>query len=298
VRISKKLTLLPLVVVLGATGCSTTSPTTEAATAPGTTVNVKVNDKAAGLVPDSIKAKGTLVFAMDASYAPFEFFATDNTTITGFDADFSDAVAAAMGLKSQKVNTNFAAILPGLQAGKYDIGNSNFTITPEREQTVDFVPFMKSGSGIGVKKGNPENLSMDYASLCGHRVAAQTGTVQALTDLPELTAECVGAGKPAINVQLFATQNDANLALSSGRVDALMADSVGVAYQGDQSEGAFELVLGPLYKPSKLGIALPKGSPLLPAVTEAVDGLIKDGTYAVIAKEWKLPVETLMTPGA
>ncbi|MCZ9882259.1 ABC transporter substrate-binding protein [Arthrobacter sp. B2a2-09] len=297
-RTPKPLALLPILLMLGVTGCSSPVSTAGAAQTPASTPAVKVNEKAAALVPAAVKSKGTLVFAMDASYAPFEFFDTDNTTITGFDANFSDAVAAAMGLKSQKVNTNFAAILPGLQAGKYDIGNSNFTITPEREKTVDFVPFMKSGSGLGVKKGNPENLSMDFASLCGHHVAAQTGTVQALTDLPELTAKCASAGKPAIDVQLFATQNDANLALSSGRVDALMADSVGVAYQGEQSNGAFELVSGPLYKPSKLGIALPKGSPLIPALTEAVNGLIKDGTYAAIAKTWKLPVETLMTPGS
>ena len=43
--------------------------------------------KAASLVPAAVKAKGTLVAASDASYAPFEYFAPDNTTVVGFAVD-------------------------------------------------------------------------------------------------------------------------------------------------------------------------------------------------------------------
>lgn len=74
---------------------------------------------------------------MDASYAPFEYFDKDNTTIIGFDADLSKALAAKMGLTAVDVNAGFDTILAGLSSGKHDLGMSAFSVTPERAQTVD-----------------------------------------------------------------------------------------------------------------------------------------------------------------
>ena len=65
------------------------------------------NPAVAKLVPAAIKSKGTLTVAADASYAPDEYFAPDGHTVIGMDADLSKALAAAMGLKANVVNSTF-----------------------------------------------------------------------------------------------------------------------------------------------------------------------------------------------
>jgi len=65
----------------------------------------------AALVPASIRAKGSVSSAMDATYPPDELVAANGTTIVGMDADFSAALGAVMGVKWVDVNVTFDAII-------------------------------------------------------------------------------------------------------------------------------------------------------------------------------------------
>src|SRR5206468_4933279 len=101
-------------------------------------INVPVDKSIAAQVPSSVKSGGTLTVAADATYAPDEFIASDGHTVIGMDADMAKALGQAMGLTPQVKNATFDSIIPGLAANKYDLGMSSFTITKEREKTVDF----------------------------------------------------------------------------------------------------------------------------------------------------------------
>ena len=262
-------------------------------------VAVNIDDAAAKLVPADVASKGTISVAMDASYPPFQMFADDNKTIIGFDAEFASAVGERLGLKVQLVNAGFDSILPGLAAGRYDLAESSFSVTPERQKTVDFVDYLQGGAGIAVTPGNPKKLSMDPMVLCGHKIAAQKGTTQAIEQLPNIVKMCTDAGKPAVQPELFPSQNDAILALNSGRVDGMMADSTAVSYQGALSGGKFELAPGDIYEARPTGIALPKGSALKAAVSAAVKSLYDDGTVKKLTAKWDIPDSNLSnTPGA
>ncbi|WP_137122514.1 ABC transporter substrate-binding protein [Segeticoccus rhizosphaerae] len=254
--------------------------------------NTKVG-KAAKLVPASVKAKGKLTVAMDASYAPFEYFDKDNKTIIGFDADLSKALAGKMGLTAVDVNAGFDTILAGLTSGKHDLGMSAFSVTPERAKTVDFVVYLTGGTGIAVPKGNPKNLTMDPKQLCGLRIAGQKGSIQGIDYLPEFSKACVTAGNKPITIRLFPSQNEANLALSSGRVDAVMADSISMAYQSKLSGGRFELAPGEDYEPTKTGVALKNGSNLVPAISAAMHEVVADGTMKKLMNKWGMPDQSL-----
>ncbi len=83
----------------------------------------------AALVPASIKKKGFVSAAMDASYPPDEFVAANGTTIIGMDADFNAALGAVMGIKWKGVNATFGHDHRRLRRGKFDVGNSSFTVT-------------------------------------------------------------------------------------------------------------------------------------------------------------------------
>ena len=274
---------------------ATVAPTAQTAAAPTT---VHAATAATALVPDDLKGK-QLHFATDASYPPFEMFDSDNTTIIGFDADVMSEIAGRLGVTFVPVNTGFDGILTGLAAGRYDAAISSFSITEERKKAVDFVTYMQGGAGIAVPTGNPNHFAMDWSTLCGHAIAAQKGTTQAIEQLPALSKQCTDAGKPAIDISLFPSQNDTILAMSSGRVEAMMSDSAAIGYQAKLSNGKFELAPGPVYSARPTGIAMPKGSPLQPAISEAVKEIYADGTIKTLAAKWAVPDTNLTdTPGA
>jgi polar amino acid transport system substrate-binding protein len=292
--------LAALVLAAGLSSCgSSTADSAGSDLRPKETVAVSASEDVAKLVPAAFQAKGTITVAMDASYPPFQFFADDNKTVIGFDADFAKAVAERMGLKAKVVNIGFDTILTGIQGGRYDMAESSFSVTPERAKIVDFVEYLQGGAGIAVKPGNPQDLSMDPAVLCGHRIAAQKGTTQAIEQLPALAKKCEDSGAGELKVVLFPSQNDAVLALTSGRVDGMMADSTAVSYQAKLAKGKFELAPGDIYEARPTGIALPKGSPLEKAVAAAVKSLYADGTFEKLAAKWSIPESNYSAhPGA
>ncbi|MDQ0092726.1 ABC transporter substrate-binding protein [Paeniglutamicibacter psychrophenolicus] len=289
-----------ILLALAATGCTTVSEagTTQGTDAPaaGSGTALAVNEEARALLPAEIRDKGVLTIASDPTYPPFEFYDTDNKTIIGWDADMGDAIGAVLGLKVEHVPATFDTILPGLASGKYDMGMSTFTVTDERRKVVDFVPYLQGGTGLAVAPGNPEALTVEATSLCGKAIAAQKGSIQSLDILPAFSKECTEAGKSAIDMQFFPTQNDANLALTSGRVAGVMADSVSLAYQGTLADGKFELAEGPDYEPELTATALGKKSGLLPAVQAATVAVLESPTYGEINTKWELPASTEITP--
>jgi polar amino acid transport system substrate-binding protein len=268
----------------GTTATSATTGTTGGSTSGGGTT-AGANAAVAKLVPASIKSKGTITVAADASYAPDEFFASDGKTVIGMDADLSHALAKVMGLKANVVNQTFASIIPGLAAGKYDMGASSFTDTKAREKTVTFVDYFTAGMSFFTKASGGTSVT-GLSDLCGKSVAVEQGTTE-LTAAQAQSKKCTAAGKKAVSVSAFTDQSGANLALSSGRVQLGFADSPVAAYAVKKSNGQFKLV-GPTFASAPYGLALPKGSKLVPAVEAALKVLMKDGTYTTILKKWGL----------
>jgi polar amino acid transport system substrate-binding protein len=232
-----------------------------------------VDKAAAALVPANIKAKGTLIVAADASYAPNEFIGSDGHTVVGMDPDLANALFPLLGLKVKIVNATFGTIIAGMLGGKYDIGMSSFTDTKAREKQVNFVDYFEAGTS--------------FASICGLTVSVETGTTERTDALGQAT-KCTKAGKKPDTVLSFNTQTEANLALHSGRAQISMADSPVAGYQVAQSHGAFKLV-GQSYGVSPYGIAVPKADGTLDkAILVALKQLVANGQYAAIMKKWGL----------
>jgi polar amino acid transport system substrate-binding protein len=270
-------------------GGQTVTPT-QSTTA--STAATGVNAAAAKLVPAAVASKGTLIVAADATYAPNEFIASDGKTIIGMDADLAKAIGAALGLKIQLTNETFDGIIPGIQSGKYDVGMSSFTDTKAREKAVDFVDYFKAGTSFYENAtGGPPVTGL--SSLCGLKVSVEKGTTEE-TDATAQSKKCTTAGKPAVTVDTYNDQNEANLAISSGHDQVGMADSPVAAYQVKQSNGQFTLV-GKSYGVAPYGIALPKGNGMAPAVLAAVQGLIDNGTYGQIMKKWGVQAGAIKT---
>jgi polar amino acid transport system substrate-binding protein len=291
--------LLAAAVIVGCGSSKSSSSTTSASAASSSNTSstsataAGADPKVAALVPASIKSKGTLTVAADASYAPDEFFAPDGHTVIGMDPDLTKALAAKMGLKTKVENAVFETIIPGLASGKYDIGASSFTDTKEREKTVDFVTYANVGESFFTKASGGTDIS-SIADICGKTVAVEKGTTEQ-DDATKQGAKCKSAGKPGVTVLTFQDQNGANLALQSGRAQLVFADTPPADYAVKKSNGQFKLV-GSEYAAAPYGLAMAKNNGLTKPVLAALKVLMKNGTYQAIFKKWGLDHAAITNP--
>lgn len=285
---------LAAIIVLFAAGCSNGKNTgSSGSTDTPPAASPAANPAIASLVPSTIKSKGTLTIALDASDPPWESVASDGHTITGIDPDLVKALAQALGLKAQLINVPFATIIPGLADGRYDVGMSSFTDTQAREKIVNFVTYYQVGESFYVRAGSAKNYN-GLDSLCGAKVSVQNGTLQQ-TLVQNQAKKCISEGKPTVTVLSFGSENDANLAVSSGRVNVGFADSFTTSYMIEHSNGQFTET-GKVFDLAPYGIALPKGNGMAPAVLAAMKELMKNGTYMKILTKWRVQSGAITNP--
>jgi polar amino acid transport system substrate-binding protein len=232
------------------------------------------------LVPDDVKADGTLTVAVDASYPPNEY--TDaGGQITGWGVKLATEVATLMGLTPKFTNVPFDQLITDVQDKKFELGLGSITITTTRAQLVDLVSYYQAGTTWAVAKDNPTGMSQNAA--CGRKVAVLKGSVQ-VADLVARSTLCSKASQPAIVIEPFEQQTQVSEALLKGTVDAMLADSPVVNWAVASNTGTLQQ-LGGVYAVAPYGIAVPKQSGnLAVAVRRAVQKLMDDGTYLDILR--------------
>lgn len=289
---------------VGVAACSSSSSSSSTTAKSGSSLPTAVIPGApqsaslASSVPAAIRTKGTLTIAADATYPPDEFIGPDGHTIIGFDADLAKAVGQTLGLHTNMVNATFDTIIPGLQSGTYDLGFSSFTDTKDRERVVDMVDYFRSGEGFYVNSASSLHFN-GVASLCGHTAAVETGTTEESDAKSQATA-CTAVGKKTVKVLSFSDQNQANLAVSSGRADVGFLDSQVDTYIVSISGGQFKNTGHP-FGFAPYGLAIPKGTGMTQPLLGAVNQLIHNGIYGKILAKWGIgngAVSTAVVNGA
>ncbi len=230
---------------------------------------------AADLLTDA-KARGTLRIAMEGTYPPFNFKDPKTGQLAGYDVDVARLVAGKLGLKPDFVSTEWAAILAGLAAAKYDVIVSQVGITAKREQAFDFSrPYTYSAPQLIVRK-NDRAVYTSLNDLKGKTVGVGQGSVfeQQVKAVPGITVKSYPA----------APENLQDLAF--GRIDAALNDSLMVAYLLKNSQLPIKAGAR-VGAPERMGIAFRKGSPQFKA---AVDKILldatADGTLKAMSLKW------------
>jgi polar amino acid transport system substrate-binding protein len=227
---------------------------------------------------------GVLQVLSDIAYAPIEFFEAGTNEPKGLDVDLGKALAERLGVRVEFINTGFDGIISSLQTKDGDVIMSAMTITPERQEEIDFIPYINVGTGILVEAGNPEGIA-ELGDLCGLTVAVQEGTIQQ-DMLEDLNADACSDDK--IEVVTFDQNPLAVEELRVGGADAVLADFPVALNDANQSEGALEVV-GEQFDAEPYGIGLRKESTALKsALEDALQELMDDGAYASILEDWGL----------
>ncbi|MEO7016883.1 MAG: ABC transporter substrate-binding protein [Leifsonia sp.] len=266
------------IAALALTGC--VDNTTSSGGSTSTAAAVAKDDSLASQLPANIKSAGTLTVGMDDTYPPNEY-KDDNGNPAGWEVDFTNAIAAKLGLKVKYAIAKFDNIIPSITGGKDDIGMSSFTDTAEREKQVDFVNYYSAGIMWASAKGKTVNPD----SACGLKVAVQSTTFEDTDEVPAKSKACTDAGKPAVQVLRYDAQQDATNAVILGKADALSADSPVTLYAIAQSKGKLQNA-GKAFEVAPYGIPIAKNSKLTPVIQKTVQALISDGTYGKILTKW------------
>jgi polar amino acid transport system substrate-binding protein len=236
--------------------------------------------------PKEIVNAGKLTYGVAATFAPFEYM--QDGKLVGFDIEMMEAMANKMGLGVEVMNMEFKGLIPALQSKRIDIINSAMYIRPEREEQVDFVPYLTVGNEMVVQAKNPKGIK-SREDMCGVKIAVTLGGFQEKL-AREDDDNCKKAGKPAVEVMTFPTAQDAALALKNGRADAIYNGTPG-AYKQVQELPADFSIAGSTFGPfAKIGIAVRKGdAQMKQAMTAALAAVKTDGVIDQLLKKYGMP---------
>ena len=236
-------------------------------------------------VPDAIRQAGVLHASVNAIYAPMEYKDAASGQLTGLDVELGAALAKRLGLRIEWADSAFEQLIPSLKTGRADLLISGLTDTAAREETMDFIDYLKTGPQFYVAAASP---AKDASDLCGLKVGTSRSTSFPAEIADWSRTHCEAAGKPAITVVPAESTVDARVQLKQGRIDAAVQGSETIPYAMSLEPGAYRQVGAP-FGIQYQGIAFRKDEGALrDAVAEALRGLMADGTYKAILATYKL----------
>ncbi|WP_084820884.1 MULTISPECIES: ABC transporter substrate-binding protein [unclassified Leucobacter] len=238
---------------------------------------------------------GKLTVALGAYVPPTSFLAEDdNRTFVGSDPDIANLIADGLGLKFAPENVAWADWPLGIESGKYDLGVTNITVTEERKDLFDFATYRQDVVAFEVKKGSKITKISKAADVSGLKVVVGSGTNQEKI-LLNWFAENTKAGLPPGEPVYYEDQAAAGLALSSGRVDAILGPNAAASFRAATTGQS--TVVGTLNggypATAEIGATTKKGNGLAKPVQIVLNHLIKNGEYDTVLKRWATEAEAI-----
>ncbi|KZX67717.1 arginine ABC transporter substrate-binding protein [Vibrio sp. HI00D65] len=230
-----------------------------------------------GLASLNAAAKEEIKFAMEATYAPFEYM-DENNQIQGFDVDLANALCEEMKATCTFHNQAFDSLIPALKFKRYDAAISAMDITEARLQQVNFSDAYYDNSAAFI---SIEGKVADQAALEGKRIGVQNGSTHQSYLLEQL---------PGVTAVPYSSYQDAFIDMKNGRIDSVFGDTAVVAewfkkednltYVGDQ-------VTNQEYFGNGFGIAVNKSNPELVAQLNTALAAVKaNGEYDKIFNKY------------
>lgn len=223
-----------------------------------------------------------LDICVEGAYPPFSETAPDGSII-GFDIDIAKALCAEMGESCTMVKVDWDGIIPALLEKKCDAIIASMSATDERKQVIDFTgkyyiaPNQFAGRKDAGLVATPEGLE-------GKRVGVQRGTIhQAYME----------KHFPGVEIVAYGSMDEAQLDLTSGRIDAIIGDGIQIdAGLLKSPQGADYAFFGePVYDPAIHGTGASIGvrkedAELRDKLSAAILGIREKGAYGEISDRY------------
>ena len=142
---------------------------------------------------------GKLIMATEPGFAPYEYMSGND--VVGIDVDIANEVAKELGMELEIQTMDFDGALLAVQQGKVDFAAAGISVTPERQEAMDFsIEYAKSKQVIVVLKGaNREKIAVQMSTVADTYVtddlkkepSRYTKYVQAAEDLKSDKVDCI-----------------------------------------------------------------------------------------------------------
>ena len=239
---------------------------------------------------DLVKA-GTFVMSTNPTLPPLQYV-NGSGELVGMRIELGREVAKRLCLAPDFVKIDFAAIVPGLQSGRWDAIDTGIFFTPERAKIMQMIPYESQAISISVPPGSADAVKAP-ADLDGRTVGVEIGGFEE-SKTKALDAELKAKGGKGLTIRTFDSFALAYQALRAGQVDAVTSiDSVAKEYA---DRGDFKRAIAGLY-PTPVALAF-KSRPLAEAVLKAMTSMQADGSYdRLFSKYGVVPIEALAVAG-
>lgn len=223
---------------------------------------------------------GPLTIATEGAYHPFSYF-DEAGALSGFDVDIAYSLCEAMQRSCEVVAVPWNDLLPGIEAGHYQLIVASMAKTYERQMRVDFSDYYYRSHTIFV--GDPNKyFSSSPESLKGVRVATGIGTVQ---------EAFLRSRYQAADIVVTQNQEQALAQLVSGDVSLVLSDSINFLSFLHSAEGSeFDFISEPLIDDllkTDAHIAIQKGNESLRSdINQALITIRLNGTYERINRKY------------
>ena len=245
---------------------------------------------------------GSIKIGTEGAYPPWN--AKDESgKLIGFEVELANFLCIYMKADCTIVEQDWDGMIPGLIMRKYDAIMAGMSITDERMKTINFsqgyadevasLAVMKGSSLEGLDTPKAINLSTGgsdvknalktlTAALAGKTIGVQTATIHQNF----LESGDVGS----VKVRTYKTQDEVNLDLVAGRIDAGLADILAINDFAEKSGEAVVLV-GPTFSGGAFGNGVGVGirkddTALLKKFNDAIDTARKQGKISELAIKW------------
>ena len=238
-----------------------------------------------------VKAAKVLKVGTETEFAPFDYI--DGGDHVGLNVDLFAEIGKELGVRIEWVALPWSGVLPGLEAGKFDMVAGPAIITKARLQRYVFsVPFAEATVGL-LKKTSDKALNKP-ADIAGKTVGSGTASNQ-LAQLKDYAATL----SPAPTVREFAGANEGLADLANGRIVAYAISLPNGAAAAQKRPDMFEMVAPTFGVKSYFGYIGRKDADSA-TLMQAIDGVMNrmkaDGRMEALQKKWfGIPFDTPAT---
>jgi len=226
----------------------------------------------AKLAPPNLISAGKLVMSINPTLPPLQYV-DDKGALQGMRVELGNEIAKKLGLIPEYIRIEFAAMVPGLAAKRWDMINTGIFWTEERSKLMYMVPYERAAISFMVSKGNPLNINK-WEDLAGRSVAVELGGIEEkrTREVDEMLKK---EGKKGLDIRTFNNFSEAFQALRAKQVDA--ATSIDATAMYWQTRGDFTRAVSGLF-PQIASFAFADKT-LADAVVAALNDLRKEGVY-------------------
>ena len=228
-----------------------------------------------------VKAAGELVVGTEMQFAPFDFL--ENGQQAGFNKDLFAEVGKELGVKVRFIDLPWPSVLPGLEAGKFDMVGGPLTVTKARMERYAYTLPVADATDALLKRASDTSLKQS-SDISGKTVGAGKGSAQ----LDQLKAYIATLPKPP-EVREYVDNNQAYADLAAGRIAAVANSMTNIAYVAKQRPDTFAVVQPPFGAKVYFAYCMrkdPDSKSLDDVFNAALVKMHDDGRLAALQKKW------------